>query len=299
MPNLPPPPPWARASQAPSPFGTDSALPAPTDAAQLQQPLPTPPPSVTKKAPTIWDKDHISETLLGIGQAFLSNQNFGEGLGAAAGVMSDRQAGLRRDAQKSVTYGGPNNQFEITADAQGNRTIREVPEFTKAVEAERAAKNAPDLKEVSDARSRVVYAINQLPKDQRAAAYAGVMANPQAYGIDPRGMPGQWDDTYGVVAGNSGLTVNQAVSNVRADRLADNRIATNDARTAQGAQRVALSAQKDARAALKASAPPSVRNGGGAKPAKGYSIIRSRAEFNALPVGSKFIAPDGSKRIKQ
>ena len=251
-------------------MATFTAFGLPQATTPLQQPLPEPPPSVRKKAPTIWDKDHISETLLNIGQAFLSNQNFGEGLGAAAGVMSDRQAGLRRENQRSVTYGGPGNRFEIATDPEGNRTVREVPEFAAAIREEQAAKNAPDPKDLADARSRVVFAVSRLPKEQRQAAYADVIANPQRYGISPEGMPQAWDDTYGTVAGQSGLTVNQALANTRADRVADNRIATNDARTAQGAARLDLTRTKDARAALKASAPPSVRKGGGGgKPRSG------------------------------
>lgn len=277
-----------------------SAIPATSEPTQLQQPLPTPPPNVTKRA-SIWDKDHVSETLLGIGQAFLSNQNFGDGLGAAAGVMAKGQQTLRDDAKKTVTYGGPNNQFEISADRNGNRTIREVPEFARAAREERDAKNAPSFKDAQDRKARVIYQIGTLPdKAQREAAYADVIANPQSYGIDPRGMPTAWNDTYGTVAGNSGMTVNQAWGNGRADLMAGWKMQDGDKKTAQGAERLELAKTKDARAALKASAPPSVhRGGGGAAPVKGYSLIRSRAEFNALPSGSKFIAPDGSKRIKQ
>lgn len=265
----------------------------------LQQPLPAPPPSVTKKAPTIWDKDHISETLFGIGQAFLSNQNFGEGLGAAAGVMGDRMEGLRNEAKKSVTYGGPNDQFEIATDRYGNRTIREVPEFAQATKEEREARLAPKASDVQDRRSRALYAISQLPQDQRAAAYSDLLQNAQAYGVDTTGMPEAWSDTYGTVLGNMGLNVNQALTNERADRVADNRITNNDARTEQGAARLEISRAKDARAALKAKAPPSTRRGGsGAKPVKGYSIVRSETEYRSLPSGSKYIAPDGSKRIK-
>ena len=232
----------------------------------------------------------------------MSNQNFGEGLGAAAGVMSDRHSGLRAENAKSTTYGGPDGRFAITTDAQGNRTVQEVPEFAKAVQEEREARSAPKATDVYDRRSRALYAVSQLPKEQRAAAYADVLQNADAYGIDTRGMPPVWNDTYGQVAGGMGLNVNQALTNVRADRVADNRIETNVARTAQGSERIAISRAKDARVAAKASAPsapPSVRRGGsGAKPVKGYSLIRSQTEYQGLPSGSKYIAPDGSKRIK-
>ena len=297
MPFLPPAPPSVRSRSLGDPLAAGEVVPPP-QGSTLQQPLPAPPPSVTKK-PTIWDKDHISETLLGIGQAFLSNQNFGEGLGAAAGVMSRGQQALRDDAKRTVTYGGPNNQFEISADKNGNRSVRLVPEFAKAAQDERDAKARPSWKDMEDRKARLVYQVGKLPQGQRSAAYADIIANPQRYGISPDGMPTEWSDTYGTVAGNSGMTVMQDRGADRSDLLAGEKIKNDGARTQQGADRLDLARTKDARAALKASAPPSVRNGGGAKPAKGYSIIRSRSEFNALPVGSKFIAPDGSKRIKQ
>lgn len=248
-----------------NPTAQRSALPS-YGAQPLQQPLqqtPSPlPPTADKQAATIFDKDHISQTLLGIGQAFLSNQNFGEGLGAAAGVMSKGQQTLRDDAKQTITYGGPNNQFEISADKQGNRTVREVPEFAKAAREERDAKLAPKPTDVYDRRSRALYAVSQLPPEQRSAAYADVLQNADAYGIDTRGMPPVWNDTYGQVAGGMGLNVNQALTNVRADRVADNRIETNVARTAQGSERIAISRAKDARVASKSSlpkAPPSTR----------------------------------------
>ena len=280
----------------PQPEAAFSSFGAP-QTSPLQQPLPAPPPSVTKKA-TIWDKDHISDTLLGIGQAFLSNQNFGEGLGAAAGSLAQGNQTLRKRAEKATSYGGPDNRFEITTDGEGNRTVREVPEFARVAQEEREAKLAPKPTDVQDRRSRALYAVSQLPKEQRPAAYADLIDNPEQYGVDTRGMPTVWNDTYGSVAGGMGLNVNQALTNIRADRLADNRIETNTARTAQGAERVAITRDKAAKSGLP-KAPPSVRGGGsGAKPVKGYSIITSAAAYNGLPSGSKYIAPDGSKRIK-
>jgi hypothetical protein len=213
--------------------------------------------------------------------------------------MNDRQAALRKEAFKSTTYGGPDNRFEITTDGQGNRSVREVPEFARVVQEEREAKMAPKPSDVQDRRSRALYGIMQLPPEQRSAAYQDLMSDPARYGVDTSGMPAVWSDTYGTVAGNMGMTVPQARSAERGDKLTDWRMADGDKRTAQGAERVELSRQAGARAALKASAPPSTRRGGsGSKALKGYSIIRSQTEYQGLPSGSKYIAPDGSKRIK-
>jgi hypothetical protein len=236
-----------------NPFGYEDDQPVQATAG-LQRPLPTPPPSVAKKA-SIWDKEHLAETLAGISQAFLSNQNFGEGLGAAAGSMGDRMAGLRKEAQKSISYGGPDNQFEIATDGQGNRTYRQVPEFAQAAKEEREAKVAPKYADVQDRRSRALYAVSQLPQEQRPAAYADLLQNAGAYGVDVSGMPASWSDTYGAVAGGMGLNVNQALTNERNDLVAKNRITNNDARTAQGAERIEISKAKDARAAAKSTTP--------------------------------------------
>lgn len=222
--------------------------------------LPAPPPS---KRSNIWDKDHISETLAGIGQAFLSHQNFGEGLGAAAGVIGGRQGDLRRENQKSISYGGPDGQFEIATDPQGNRTVREVPEFAAAVKAKQDVKLRPDAKDNLDFRGRALFAISKLKTpEERQAAYSDLLGNSQAYGIDVAGMPSTWSDTYGQVAGSMGMNVNQAVTNGRNQVLADNRVETNNARVQQGEARLGLSRNADARAAAKASlpkAPPSSR----------------------------------------
>ncbi|HEX7856247.1 MAG TPA: hypothetical protein VF503_21430 [Sphingobium sp.] len=268
MPLLPSTSPWVLSSRATGPFGSNSDFPPPSGSGTLQQPLPTPPPSVTKKA-SIWDKDHVSETLLGIGQAFLSNQNFGEGLGAAAGVMAKGQQTLRDDAKKTVTYGGPDNQFEISADRNGNRTIRRVPEFAKAAQEERDAKNAMGAKDMRAAQASVIYHINKLPPEQRQAAYAKVIANPQQFGIDARGLPSAWDDTYGTVMGNSGQTVAQDRSGDRGDFVANSRAQNAAAQTELAGLRLELARQKEARAASTArlpKPPPSVTRKSGKLP---------------------------------
>ncbi|OWK31786.1 hypothetical protein [Sphingomonas mucosissima] len=235
-------------------------------AATAARSLPKPPP--TKKA-TIWDKEHISETLAGVGAGFFAGQNFGDGLGAAAQTIAGRTRQLREEERPDITYGGPGDQFEITTDRRtGAKTVRQVPEFAAAVERERAAKNRPDFKTQTDMRSRALFAIaTQVPPEQRAEAYRDLINNPGFYGVDPSGMPREWDDRYGTVAGTMGLSVNEGLSQKRDDaKLEDDirhrrvveaqgnqRVQQGNAKVLQGAARVAQSAAK-----LRA-APPSTR----------------------------------------
>lgn len=261
--------------------------------------LPIAPPS--KKRPTMWDKEHISETLAQIGAGFFAGRNFGDGLGNAAQAIAGRNRDLRAEQTKSVSYGGPNDQFEITQDAYGNRTVREVPEFRAANERAAKAKNAPSAKDVADMRSRALYAIaTQVPPEQRQAAYQRLLANPQQFGVDTTGMPAQWDDQYGTMGGMMGLNVNQSLTQERADQVAQDAMRHRQVQESQGAQRIEQGAQRVQQGAARvaqgaarlAKAPPS----GGAR--KGYSKVGSKAEYDALPRGSKYIAPDGSQRIK-
>ncbi|WP_156025018.1 hypothetical protein [Sphingomonas phyllosphaerae] len=278
-----------------STFSAPALLPT-TPAAPLAQSLPTPPP---RKKSTIWDKEHISETLAGIGAGFFAGQNFGDGLGAAAQTIAGRTKQLREEQRPDITYGGPGDRFEIRTDRRtGERTVREVPVFRQAAERDSAAKNRPDFKTTQDMRARALASVAQLPPRDRPAAYRSLFANATAYGLDTTGMPTEWDETYGTLGGMMGLDVNQALNQKRDDAKLEEdmrhkrvtetqgsqRVSQGDARVAQGAARVAQGAQRLRQA------PPSAR--------KGINAPKSRAEFDALPSGAKIVAPDGSIRIK-
>lgn len=269
--------------------------------------LPPAPPSTRAKAPSIWDKEHISETLLAVGAGFASGHNFSDGLGAAAQSLAGRNRQLRDEQKRDISYGGPGDQFEISTDAYGNRSIREVPEFRAARDRERVQQNAPSAKDSADLRARALYAIStQVPPQERAAAYQRLITNPQTFGIDTTGLPAQWDDQLGTLGGMMGMTVDQSLSQERANVVAqdqmrhrqvqegqaDQRVQQGAARVAQGEARVAQGAARVAQGAERLrKAPPSVR--------KGYTTVKSKTEYDSLPSGSKYIAPDGSQRIKR
>lgn len=272
--------------------------------------LPKMPPSAKRRA-TPWDKEHISETLLGIGAGFLSSQNFGDGLGNAAQAIGGRMKDIRTERRRSTKYGGPGDQFQIVTDADGNDTITEVPAFRDAVaretagkvalaQASAASKQGMSDKEKMDFRSRALHVIQtQVPPEKRQEAYQRLIGNPEQYGIDPTGMPTQWDDLYGTIGGGIGMSVNQSLTQDRGQASLDERKRHAGVMEGQGAQRVQQGAARVAQGAARvAQGAARLAKGGGAKKPSGYVRVSTREQFNALPSGSKIIAPDGSLRVK-
>lgn len=246
------------------PFGNTQGLPKPPPGigqgtpiappqGNAQPSLPAPPPQVRSTNP--FSKENRSQTLLDIGAAFLSHDDFFEGLGAAARGVSGRMDELRKPQQRNVTYGGPDSRFEIETMPDGTRQVREVPEFAKVLDAKAAEKARPDPKELVDLRARAIYAINQLPENQRAAAYADFMQNPAKYGgIDTSGMPGQWDQTFANVAGSMGQTVNQAAGGALRQQSFEHRVQQDGIRNARQAAKPVGRSGGGRRAAAKAPA---------------------------------------------
>lgn len=216
--------------------------------------LPTPPPGVKKRSENPWGKGNLSQTLLDIGSAFLSaDGDFFQGLGQAGQAIGGRYNELKPKAGK-IEYGGPENQFEITTNEDGTKTIRKVPEFAEAIEAKRQASNAPKPRDAVDLRSRALYAISQLPPEQQPTAYADLLANPEKYGgIDTRGMPTYWDPQYGRVMSRMGMTVPQAENDDYRERTFNYRQG-ND--SANRAERAARANKPKAGGARKAPKPP-------------------------------------------
>jgi hypothetical protein len=205
-------------------------------AAGLQQELPKPPP--TKRSNNPFAKDNLGQTLLDIGQGFLSSPDFAQGLGNAAGAISGRAADLRKLNTPKVSYGGPQDQFEITENPDGTRAYRQIPEVAEAIASANKAKSAPSAKELVDMRARTIRSIMELPPEQRANAYAMVMTFPERYGLDVTNMPRAWDETYGSVVSGMGLSANQAEGlDLRREQLA-HRKDVDATRSSQNAQRI-------------------------------------------------------------
>lgn len=252
-------------------------------------------PSLTRPA-NAFDRQHVSDTLLSLGAGFLSGHNFSDGLGAAAQNLAQRNQAIRAEQRPTVTYGGPDDTFEISTYGNGDRSVRRVPEFAEAARQKQAAAKAPAYKDVMETRSRALYNISRLPPEQRTAAYADLRQNGASYGVDTTGLPDTWSDTFGSVAGGMGQSVYQSLNGDRNDKLADSRIARNDAMTVQGDARLQQGAQRLAQSVTRLSSPPAsvLRS-----PRSSYATPQSRADFNALPIGTSFMAPDGKIRIKQ
>lgn len=226
--------------------------------------LPAPPPH---KA-SLFDKDHRRDSLLAIGTGLLSGFNFTDGL-AAAGQNLQAQRQLVRDENRGGKreFGGPDNAFEIVTDPRtGQRTVSAVPQFQAYLQQKRIKP-----KDVADMNGRAMYALQQLPPEQREAAYAHIRANPSQYGVDADTMPTSYDPVYADMAGRMGMTVSQALTrqqatdnaqatkDYRADVQADRETRTGiyrdraaattaqgNARLAQGQERIAISKAKGA-----------------------------------------------------
>ena len=244
-----------------APQGLPSAPPslggAPSFAPTPQLPAAPPP-----KAPSLFDKQHRQDTLLAIGSGLLSGFNFSDGVAAAGQNVMGMRKQLRAENTKQHEFGGPDNAFEITIDPRtGERTATPVAQFQDYLEQKRVKQ-----KDVADINGRAMYQIEQLPPEQRAAAYAHMIEKPDYYGIDPRRMPSEYDPIYSRQAAGMGQNVTQALqaqsrnharadtqdyrAQVQTDRetrtgIYANRAAATtrqgDARLAQGSERIGIS----------------------------------------------------------
>ncbi|WP_375292309.1 hypothetical protein [Sphingomonas melonis] len=223
-----------------SPFGGDDLkLPAaPTSFAPEAPKLPAAPP----RSASPFDKEHRRETFLGLAQAFGSGFNFGDGLANAAGVLGQRYGDIRKETRQQHEFGGPDDTFDIQTDPRtGERTVTAIPQFQQYL-AEKRVKPA----DRADMNGRAMFALQQLPPEQRAAAYASMRQNPGQYGIDPASMPAEYDPNYAAMAAGMGMTVSQAMTRRQADDRAD---ATADYRAQVQADRTRRTGIYESRAA--------------------------------------------------
>lgn len=204
-----------------------------------------------------FSSDNLGQTLLDIGQGFLSSNNFFEGLGNVAGGLRSRVQELNPRGKPKVSYGGPNGQFEITEHPDGTRTVRKVPEFAEALKAEEAAKRRLSTKDSNDTVARAVASIGRLDPIKRASAYNFLLQRPAEFGLtaeDVAGLPQEWSDTYGTVRGQMGYSIPQYEANLDRDRAFQHRQAQDSVRNGQAQQRIGISRETSRRAGAKAGA---------------------------------------------
>lgn len=238
-------------------------------------PTPIAPPEAPKavQGTGLWDPGNRHKTLLAIGTGLLSGRDFFSGVGAAGQNilgLSDRLEVANK--KKLPEIGGPDNSFEIHTDPEtGERTYKPIAAFQ---DYKRDTREKP--KDVADMTGRAMYNLSRLPKEEQAAAYADMVANPKDYGLEPDWIARtEYDPNY--VAMRAGMG-----SNVSQSRGADTRDRGTDARISQGERRLgiygerseALTRQGDTRVGLAVTkanapkAPPSTRKGKGSSGSK-------------------------------
>lgn len=166
--------------------------------------LPTPPPRPAKRAGA-FDDDHYRQTMLAMAAGFFGSQNFGDGMGKAAQAIYQGNA----DAQKAgkPAIGGPDDAFEVYTDPQSGKHTY-VPIQAAMDYKEKARIKAKDT---ADLNGRAMHAIMQMDPAERPAAFAELKGHPEYYGVDASLLPAAWDDRYGNVIGNMGMTVGQSI----------------------------------------------------------------------------------------
>lgn len=193
-------------AQAPAPFLQEQPV---------AQEMPKAPPSARSTDP--WSKANIRRTLLDMGTAMLSDDNFFGAMGKAGQAVGNRMDQLQAEATPKRQYGvGPDGTFEAVTDpVTGETTFNRMPQFQDVL-AEQRQLDRMDKQPVLTAedhiemRSRAMSAILALPESQRAAAYQQLLRDPTAFGgMDTTGMPEQYDPTYASTIGGMGMTAHQ------------------------------------------------------------------------------------------
>lgn len=232
--------------------------------------LPKPPASIQRKKINPWDKQHIALALLDLSKGMASGGTFLEGLGAAGRGMAGRMYDEQKAELGSTEVGGPDNAFEIHTDADGNRTYTPIAAVTDYLDGKKKRENAPKPKETAELVGDSLYAVEQLPPEQRPGAYQLLIDQAKAAGHDVSWAPPEYSPTFSkaMIARTIGArqgSANAATAAQRAEMNADRDAAREasirfreaaDARARAAAGRSAESHARSMRAA-----PPSKRRG--------------------------------------
>lgn len=230
-------------SEAPSTLGE-----APT--------LPQVPPKARSTDP--WSRQNVRRTLLDLSSAIGSSDNLGQGIGRAAGALGSRMDRLQAEATPIRRPGvGPNGTLEAVTDpVTGETTYQTIEAFQNVVDEERQARlserEASRKPIVTPAqrlenRARVMSSIQQLPENQRAAAYAQLMANPGSFGgIDTEGMPQAYDPSYAAAVAGTGITQQQMMALRLREAELERKRQADAVRASQGERRLTNQAVRSA-----------------------------------------------------
>lgn len=221
-------------------------------------PAPAAVPQTPKQAvPSIWDKQHRSDTLLGISAALLGTRNLGDGLAGVANSLLQSRQGLKAGLVKDEQIGGPDNAFRIITDpTTGHKTYEAIPEAQAWIMQKHLAPTDPH-----GAAASIFGTINRLPADQQQAALDTARAHAGILGTDASLLPATYDKTYGALAEGTGispenLAKNELAATKAAEAARQNAIknAQRDRALGQGDARVGLAREAGNRAAHKAAA---------------------------------------------
>lgn len=256
-------------ASVPTPVVPPLSIPAPQVQA-VRPPLPTPPASVRPARINPFDKEHIAKSLWEISKGFAGAHSFGEGLaGAASGVAGS--VIKEREAQKGTTeIGGPDNAFEIHTDQYGNRSFKRIAEVGDYLDEKKRRENAPKPKETAELIGDSLYAVEQLPEEQRPGAYQLLMQQAQASGHDVSWAPPEYSPTFskamvartiGARQGSANEATRQYRSEVNADRDASRGIAERRANASIANSQAANARAAESHTRSMRKAPPSTRRG--------------------------------------
>jgi len=172
-----------------------------------------PPSTPAASKPALFDADHRRQTLLTMAAALAGGRNLGESIANVTSGLAGLNGALSTEQRKSRELGGPDNSFEIITDPKtGERTYQPVKPLQDYIK-----DKAMKPKDVADMNGRAMFSILQMPEADREAAYAGVLANPEHYGVDRASLPPTYDPTYAALTSGMGMTVSQAMIRKRAE----------------------------------------------------------------------------------
>ncbi len=146
------------------------------------------------------------------------------------------------------------------------------------------------LKTSMELKGRVISGVRALPPEQRDAAYQVERANLVASGVPSDQLPPKWDENAADSLVQQSLTVAEALNMKReaaqlAETVRHNKAAEGNAAGNLAVSRghLAISNRADQRAA---NAP------------SGVYPVQSKADYDGLPSGTHYSAPDGTVRVK-